>query len=73
MLLTGGCATGHMWHTLTAPAKSASPYYEPEKPANWADYVGAVLLSPITLALDIVLFPVQVIGGYWPYGNQYPP
>jgi uncharacterized protein YceK len=73
LLLVGGCATGHMWHTMTGPQKSASPYYEPEKTATWTEYVGAALLTPLTLVLDIVLFPVQVIGGYWPYGNEYPP
>jgi uncharacterized protein YceK len=73
LILVGGCATGHMWSTLTAPTKNSSPYYQPETPASWVDYVGAALLVPLTLALDIVLFPVQVIGGYWPYGDQYPP
>jgi hypothetical protein len=35
--------------------------------------VGAVLLVPITFAIDVVLFPVQVLGGYWPYGDKDAP
>jgi hypothetical protein len=58
--------------TKTQQDESA-PYYEAGTPASWVEYVGAVLLTPLTLAIDIILFPVQVVGGYWPYGDQDPP
>ena len=74
LVLIAGCATGHMWSTLTAPSQERSNmYYEPSKPATWVEYVGAALLLPVTIVMDIVLFPVQAIAGYWPYGDKYPP
>jgi hypothetical protein len=74
LLMVGGCATGHMWNSLTRTDHNRKAmYYEPGTPASWVDYVGAVLLAPITLAIDIVLFPVQLLGGYWPYGEKDPP
>ncbi len=74
LVLAGGCATGHMWSTLTAPSQQrAGMYYEASTPATWVEYVGAALLTPFTFVMDVVLFPVQAIAGYWPYGDKYPP
>ena len=33
------------------------------------NFVGLVL-TPFTLVFDIVAFPVQIIGGYHPYGDK---
>ena len=74
LMITSGCATGHMWHAMTmGESNKGTMYYEPETPASWAEYVGAVLLVPVTVAIDIVFFLVQVVGGYWPYGDKDAP
>ena len=74
LMIASACATGHMWTGMTMPEHNKSTmYYEPGTSASWLNYVGAVLLAPVTLAIDIILFPVQVVGGYWPYGEKDPP
>lgn len=73
-LCASGCVTGHMWHAMTTGGPGRIGTDDgPGTPSPWADYIVAALLAPLTLPFDVVLFPFQLGGGYWPYGDKSKP
>jgi hypothetical protein len=58
--------------TLVTPPDDRHGHPAPKVERDFANNLVGLLLTPFTLVFDIVAFPVQVIGGYRPYGdNRY--
>jgi len=74
-MFLGGCVTMKMWDARDERTLVSLPDNSRGEPATltemkFANNVVGLVLTPLTLILDIVLFPVQIIGGYRPYGDK---
>ena len=72
--LLAGCLTLTMWEKRDQADLVSLPDRDGKAPSRISsefvnNFVG-LLLTPFTLAFDIVAFPVQIFGGYHPYGEK---
>lgn len=79
MLMFQSCATIDLWDGPITISAGPSPPDDrlptpPDGPGDplppFIDIPVKILLSPITIAFDIVLFPFQIEGGYRPYNKK---
>lgn len=73
--LLSGCLTCSMWEArdrgeLVTPPSDRHGRPPSKIDTRFTNNLVGLLLTPFTLCVDIVLFPVQIIGGYHPYGNN---
>jgi hypothetical protein len=75
--MLGGCLTCDLWEardnrTLVPPSEDKHGHQTPKVEVAFVNNAVGLLLTPFTLIFDIIAFPVQLIGGYRPYGdNRY--
>jgi len=74
-MLNGGCLTLKMWDARDDLSLVPLPDKRDGKPATeteskFANNCIGLLLTPLTFVADVILFPVQIIGGYRPYGDR---
>ena len=72
--LLAGCLTLTMWEKRDRSDLVSFPEREGRQPSRisteWVNNFVGLVLTPFTLVFDIVTFPVQIFGGYYPYGEK---
>ena len=72
---TSGCATCEVWRAagdgyFLVESRSRYASGSPTVMDEVGNSVAAVLLTPFSLAIDVVACPWQVANGYRPYGDR---
>ncbi len=72
----GGCTTCLVWESqrdgelVSLPDNRRSGAPPPRIEAEFANDVVGLVLTPFALVADVLLFPVQLMAGYRPYGER---